>query len=128
MTPLIASIIFGFIKGLTVEGGSEEEDFSWNTDLWGPAKEEFMYRAVPLKLVPKLPYGTTAIFFAADHLMDDYKAGYQLDAKQVLARLGDTFFGGLTYETAFRRHGYLAALACHASHNVAVGLGSRLRR
>ncbi len=118
-------MVLGLVKGLT---GDDEGGVSLERDLWGPAKEELFYRGAPLWAFPKLPYGSTAVVFAADHVLDDFKnpeADYS--ATDAAARFGDVLIGGLLYESAFRSHGIVAAIAAHSVHNLAVGLGARLR-
>ena len=130
---LLGSLALGLVKGLTSGPSSDEpSDFSLQQDLVGPVTEELIYRGAPLWLWPKIPFGSTAIVIAAAHLEDDWlaaqKAGKTLTPGQVLARLGDTFLGGLLYETAMRQSGIGAAVGAHAAHNIAITLGSRMRR
>ncbi len=131
--PFLASVAFGFIKGLTSSSEEREEPFSLEQDFMGPVKEELIYRGTPLWLKPNLPFGSTAAIFAADHLVSDHRMAVlegtpTPSASQIVARLGDTFAGGLMYEMAFRRHGILGAIAAHVGHNWAVGLGAKARR
>lgn len=123
MWPVFAAVAFGFVKGFSSGG---REAFNLETDLWGPAREEAVYRG-PLWLFPKLPYGSTAVVFAADHVVSDMKHDGLTDAGQIAARFGDVLLGGLAYESAMRRHGILAAIASHMAHNLAVAVGSRAR-
>ncbi len=122
--PLLASAALGLVKGLTAPAPIA---FSWEQDLVGPIREEALYRG-PLYFFPKMPFGSTAIIFAAAHLADDHAAGVQMTPLEVLARLGDVFLGALAYESAMRGPGRLPmAIACHSAHNGAIALGSRLR-
>lgn len=127
---LLASAALGLVKGLT---SSTPQEFSWEQDLIGPAREELVYRAAPLWLFPNIPYGSTAIVFAAAHLEDDLRrelvpGELPSTPMQVLARLGDTFLGGWLYEMGMRsKGGVAAAIGAHSIHNLAVALGSRLR-
>lgn len=126
MFQVLASVALGLVKGLTDEA---EGGFSFEKDLWGPTKEELVYRAAPLWAFPNIPFGTTAVLFAVDHVLDDIKLeGSTLTASDIIARFGDVLLGGLMYESAYRRQGLVAAIAAHAAHNAAVGVGARLRR
>jgi len=131
--PFLASLAFGFVKGLTSAHDEEEPVFSLEQDFLGPVKEEFIYRGVPLWAKPNLPLGSTAVIFAADHLLSDHREAMKHNrptptASQVAARLGDTFAGGVAYELAFREYGILGAIACHSFHNLACGLGAKMRK
>jgi membrane protease YdiL (CAAX protease family) len=126
---LLASALLGLVKGLGVAGpvAKEEAQFSFERDLWGPAKEELVYRAAPLWAFPGIPFGTTAVLFAVDHVLDDMHSSPNITAGELAARFGDTLLGGLMYESAYRRQGTVAAIAAHALHNASVGVGARLR-
>jgi hypothetical protein len=121
---VLASAAYGFLKGLTQVG---RERFHAEQDLFGPAKEEFLYRGVPLWAAPNLPYGSTAVTFAADHVMGELKRG-SLQPNAAAARFGDVLLGGALYETAFRQFGLLGAIGAHVAHNLAIGWGTRARR
>lgn len=127
IVPVLASIAFGFIKGLTQSG---REKFHAEQDLYGPVKEEFLYRGAPLWAAPNLPYGSTAVSFAADHVFSEVRqqGAAPLDAREVAGRFGDVLLGGLLYETAFRQFGIVGAAAAHVAHNVAVSWGTKARR
>lgn len=129
MFPLLASVVLGLVKGLGIVGAvkPEERQFSFEVDVWGPAREELVYRAAPLWAFPNLPYGTTAVAFAADHVLDDMKQTEFMSAGDVAARFGDVLLGGLIYEHAYRKQGLATAIAAHSLHNAAVSLGARLR-
>lgn len=127
---MLAAAVLGLLKGVL---DPEPGEFSFERDLWGPTKEELVYRAGPLYLFPKIPYGTTAVVFAADHVLDDIRRQMKSDqpaltATDLIARFGDVLLGGLMYESAYRKNGIATAIAAHAVHNMAVGVGSRLRR
>lgn len=124
MWPLLAGAAFGLVKGFT---SKRALPFNAQHDLWGPAREEVVYRAAPLWLFPNLPFGSTAVTFAADHVLSDSRHSTGMGATELLARFGDVLLGGAIYESAFRRFGLLGAIAAHAAHNVGVGLGSRAR-
>ena len=128
LVPILGSIALGLVKGLTSDGPALTPNLK--TDLWGPINEELLYRG-PLWLFPKLPYGSTAVLFAADHLLDDARAvavdGDVPTAWEVVARFGDVFLGGWAYEVAMRESGILAAIAAHLGHNNALSIGTRLR-
>lgn len=123
--PFFGSLVLGFVKGLTSKPG-EEQPFNVQMDMIGPMKEEFLYRGAPLWAAPGLPYGTTAVSFAIDHILHDARRG-PMTGSQMLSRFGDVLLGGLAYESAFRSSGIIGAIASHSGHNLAVGLGSRLR-
>lgn len=125
--PLVGSVLLGLVKGYM--DNNRPSPFNVETDVIGPVKEELLYRG-PLYFFPRVPYGASALLFAADHLADDARAdagGPPPDAWEVLARFGDVLLGGLAYETAQRKSGILAAISCHMAHNMSVGFGSRLR-
>lgn len=127
--PLLISAAFGLLKGLISAEVEDEAHFSLEQDLYGPVKEELIFRGAPLWVEPNLPVGTTALAFAVEHVFSDYRRSQRTPtATEVVARLGDTFLGGLCYETAFRQNGIFAAIAAHAVHNLAVGAGARLKR
>lgn len=122
--PVIASVAYGFIKGLSSSG---RDTFNAEQDLYGPVKEELVYRGAPLWAAPNLPFGSTAVAFAADHVASELK-GHTLEASAVAARFGDVLLGGLLYETAFRRFGIVGAAAAHVAHNMAISWGTKARR
>ncbi len=121
---LLGSVVLGLVKGLTAPAPI---DFSWEQDLVGPVREEALFRG-PLYFFPKVPFGSTAVVFTAAHLDDDVASGVQMTPAELLARLGDVFLGSLLYESAMRKSGIVSAIAAHAAHNIAIGVGSRLRR
>lgn len=129
MFQVLASIALGLVKGFGVVGpvSAKEAEFSFERDLWGPTKEELVYRAAPLWAFPNIPYGTTAVLFAVDHCLDDMKANPNITASEIASRFGDVLLGGLMYEAAYRRQGVFSAIAAHSLHNAAVGVGARLR-
>lgn len=129
MLQVLASIALGLVKGFGVVGAvsPKEAEFSFERDLWGPAKEELIYRAAPLWAFPGIPYGTTAVLFAVDHVLDDMRRNPAITASEIASRFGDVLLGGLIYESAQRKNGVLSAIAAHASHNIAVSVGARLR-
>ncbi len=129
--PFIASLALGFAKGLTAK--RNEEPFSLEQNFVGPVKEEFVYRGAPLWLKPNLPFGSTAVIFAADHIRGDYLENVRHNlpppsASEIAARFGDVLLGGLLYESSFRQFGILGAIASHVGHNLAVGWGAKVRR
>ncbi len=128
---MLGALALGFVKGLT--GNREEEPFDLEQNFVGPVKEEFIYRGAPLWLKPNLPFGSTAVIFAADHIRGDYVESMKHNlppptAPQVAARFGDVLLGGLLYESSFRQFGILGAIASHVGHNLAVSWGARVRR
>jgi len=120
----LGSLALGLVKGLTSKNGAQ--GFSSEHDIYGPIREELMYRGAPLWAAPGLPFGATAVNFAVDHVLSDARHG-QMSASQVVARFGDVLLGGLAYESAMRSNGIVGAIVNHATHNFSVGLGSRLR-
>ncbi len=125
-TPLLASAAFGFVKGLT--SSQQSDGFQVERDFVAPVKEELIYRGGPLWLFPNLPFGATAVVFAADHVIVEMKADPEMTPMELVARFGDVFLGGWLYESAMRGpFGILGAIASHLAHNNAVGLGMRLR-
>lgn len=127
-TPMLASLALGFFKGLTDE---KESQFHPEMDFIGPVKEELVYRGLPLWAKPNLPFGTTAAIFAVDHIFSDYgrsvQEGVPMSRLEIVARFGDVLLGGMLYEQSFRSFGILGAIASHVGHNVACGLGSKVR-
>lgn len=123
--PFLASVAFGFLKGY-VSQNTAVHGFDSRTHFIGPVKEELLYRGVPLWAVPGLPYGATAVTFAVDHCISDYRQA-PMSATSLAARFGDVLFGGLAYELAARRSGILGAIASHMAHNFATSLGVRAR-
>jgi len=122
--PVLASAAFGFLKGFLVRGGPR--DFDARMDFFGPVKEELVYRGAPLWALPGLPFGTTAVAFAADHVMSDNRNS-PMTTREMVARFGDVLLGGCLYESAFRESGIFGAVASHMAHNMACGWGSRAR-
>lgn len=98
---------------------------SLETDVYGPIKEEALYRG-PLILFPNVPFGTTALIFAVDHVIDDMRTGSP-SMGDLFSRFGDVLLGGCAYEYAMRQNGIFAAIGAHSLHNMAVSLGSRAR-
>ncbi len=121
---LLGSIALGLVKGLTSK--NEAHSFSSEHDVYGPIREELMYRGAPLWAAPGLPFGVTALTFAVDHVVHDAKQS-PMTTGQMVARFGDVLLGGLAYESSFRSSGIVGAIASHSAHNLAIGLGSRLR-
>jgi len=129
-TPMLASLALGFVKGLTADRASH---FNPEMDFIGPVREELIYRGLPLWAKPNLPFGSTAAVFAIDHIAHDMtragREGEVMQPLEIAARFGDVLLGGCMYEAAARGPGgILAAIGCHVGHNVACGLGSRVRR
>lgn len=124
MVPLLAAVAYGFAKGFSQRG---RESFHPEQDLFGPLKEELVYRGIPFWTASKLPYGSTAVAFAADHVASELN-GNTLAANGAVARFGDVLLGGLLYEVAFRQFGIFGAAASHVAHNLAIGVGSKARR
>ncbi len=129
--PFLASVALGFVKGLTAQ--RNEEPFHLEQDFMGPIKEELIYRGAPLWLKPNLPFGSTAVIFAADHLRSDYLEAVKHNtapptSMQTAARFGDVLLGGALYEASFRQFGILGAIGSHVAHNLAVRWGSKVRR
>ena len=128
MLPLVAAAaLFGFVKGVALRGPFRGPNLE--ADVIGPLQEELLFRAAPLWAFPELPYGTTALVFAVEHVFNDRHA---MDAPfpsatHLLARLGDVLLGGLLYESAMRKSGFLAAAAAHSLHNMAVGVGAKVK-
>lgn len=127
MFELAASLVLGFVKGFA--GGvtrDESSSLSLQRDVLGPLKEEAVYRAGPLWAFPNLPFGSTAVVFAADHALDALKDDGTTPGRLV-ARFGEVMLGGLLYESAYRRSGYVAAVTAHSLHNAACAWGAALR-
>lgn len=124
MIPIVAALALGFVKGWSTPGNV---GLNLQSDVYGPIKEELIYRGGPLWLFPNLPFGVTALAFAVDHVLDDLKSPSPGTTGELVGRFGDVLFGGLCYEAAYRRHGIFAAIAAHSAHNAAITLGSNSR-
>jgi membrane protease YdiL (CAAX protease family) len=122
--PVLVSAAFGFLKGFLVRG--EPRGFDARMDFFGPVKEELVYRGAPLWALPGLPFGTTAVAFAVDHVMSDNRNS-PMTTREMVARFGDVLLGGVLYETAARNSGIAMAIASHCAHNFSVSVGSRMR-
>jgi len=123
--PVLASLAFGFIKGLT---NPNERQVNLEMDFFGPAKEEIVYRGLPFMAfgTHAVPFGGTAAAFAVDHILSDSRHT-PMTGMEAFARFGDVLLGGFLYETAARQSGILGAIASHCAHNFACGMGSRVR-
>lgn len=119
MNPIFLSGLFGLAKGLVSHGrGLPSADRS-HAQFRAPVVEEAVFRKLPFVLFGRaLPAGYTAAGFALAHVSDE-----QLNGASALTRFADVFAGGLLYENAFKQYGLLGAIAAHAAHNIAVGLG-----
>lgn len=124
MIPFVASLLLGFVKGWSSPVGVGPMNLE--TDVYGPIKEEALYRG-PLMIFPNVPFGTSAVIFAVDHILDDLKSTTPSSSGDLVARFGDVLFGGVAYESAMRKHGIFAAIGCHAAHNIFVSLGAQAR-
>lgn len=126
MFELAASLVLGLVKGFAGGTTRDESALSLQRDVVGPLSEELLYRAGPLWAFPNIPFGSTAVVFAADHVLDAMKEGQGTPAR-FAARFGEVLLGGLLYESAYRRSGYFAAVAAHSLHNAACAWGAALR-
>jgi len=124
LASLLASVAFGFAKGFMSKG--EPRPFNAQMDFMGPIKEELIYRGAPLWAAPGLPFGATAVTFAVDHIIHDYRQ-QPMPLREVVARFGDVLLGGLLYERSMRTSGIAGAIASHVGHNLACAFGSRAR-
>lgn len=126
--PALAAIAFGLAKGFATPRSQPSSGFRLHQDFLGPLREEVQYRGAPFAAFgSSLPYGATAASFAADHVVSDLRHTPMTTA-QVIGRLGDVLLGGLAYESAYRQSGLVGAVLSHMGHNLAVGVGERLRR
>lgn len=130
MGPWLGSFILGFTKGWAIgpQYTQDEPAFNVTKNVYAPIKEEFVYRAAPLTLFPRIPYGATAVTFAADHALDMLRAPQTVTAGQLAARFGEVLLGGLMYESAYRSSGIVGAVIAHSLHNWSCSLGARARR
>lgn len=125
MNPVVASALFGFVKGFMSKG--KPPDGSVATHFAGPIYEEMAYRALPIAIFgDKLPNGWTALAFAIDHLSGEVQK-HHYTTEATVARFADVFLGGVLYERAYRRWGLFGAVASHVLHNIAVNAGSKAR-
>jgi hypothetical protein len=120
----LGSLALGLIKGFSEKGGGRS--FSSEHDVYGPIREELMYRGAPLWASPGLPFGATAVTFAVDHVLAEVRRS-PMSVSQIAARFGDVLLGGVSYEAGFRSNGIAGAIINHATHNIACGVGARLR-
>lgn len=131
MNPIVLAGLHGLIAGALVgperdrRGRRVKARGRAYAELGAPVVEETIYRALPLLgFGSALPRGATAAWFAADHVASEWS---EHDAGSAAVRFGDVFLGGLLYESAFRRFGWLGAIGAHMAHNVMVRMGRNLR-
>jgi len=125
MNSILFSAFYGLLKGVAFAKHSVRDVSDFQANVIGPLHEEAVYRVLPhVTMGRALPRGFTAFIFATDHLISEYRHN-ALDGFQAVVRFADVFAGGLLYEAAFRRYGYLGAVLAHAAHNTACGLGRK---
>lgn len=131
MNPIVLAGLHGLVAGFAVgpeidaRGRRVKPKGRAYAELGAPIVEETLYRALPLMgFGSALPKGATALAFAADHVRGEWA---EHSAGSAALRFGDVFLGGLLYESAFRRFGWLGAIGAHMAHNIFVGVGRTLR-
>lgn len=122
VNPIVLSALFGAAKGAAVPGHVMWGPNGFQANVLAPLQEEAIYRAMPAWA--GFPPGLSAFTFAVDHLVSDARRA-PLSGRHAIARFADVFAGGLMYESAYRRWGFLGAVAAHAMHNLMVGVGSK---
>jgi membrane protease YdiL (CAAX protease family) len=119
MNPIAVSLAFGLCKGLVL-ARYHGRGRRFEAMVAGPLLEEATYRG-PLALMPgRFPPGMSALSFALAHVEANAPIGFSA------WRLAETFLGGLLYESALRRFGFLGAVIAHAAHNIGCDVGATL--
>jgi membrane protease YdiL (CAAX protease family) len=119
MNPVVVSLAFGLCKGLVL-ARYHRSDKRFEAMVTAPLIEEATYRG-PLALMPgRFPRGMSALSFALAHVEARAPIGFSA------WRLAETFLGGLLYESALRRFGFLGAVIAHAAHNIGCDVGATL--
>lgn len=127
MKPILLSALSGFLKGIVFDAPEDYRPRGLGDVLEAATKEELVYRGALGFLGARLPAGTSAVIFAADHVLNN---GENHSFGSGVVRFADVFLGGLLYERAFAEYGLLGAVAGHALHNlgVAAGIGMKSQR
>jgi len=123
VNPLFLSALFGAAKGAAAPGHQLSGSDAFQAYVMAPLSEEAVYRAAPAFM--GFPRGLSALTFAVDHLVSDSRRQPFVSGYHAATRFADVFAGGLLYEAAYRRWGFLGAALTHAMHNIMVGVGSR---
>lgn len=117
MNPIALAGLMGLAKGLLRGPSAVRRHNHLGAYLINPLLEEASFRG------PQLHPALSSAAFAVAHmtpglLKDDPGFGAY--------RLAEVFAGGLIYDMAFKRFGFLGAVGAHALHNVACSLGGAL--
>jgi len=132
MNPIVLAAFHGLAAGLLAGPETDSKGRRLKrrpkrayANFGAPVVEETIYRALPMAaLGAGLPFGATAAWFAADHVVAERA---EHTAGSAAIRFGDVLLGGLLYESAFRRFGFLGAVGAHALHNIMAGVGRGIR-
>lgn len=122
MNPLLLSAAFGLAKGLAEEPGKRSSRLDATTHLVAPVIEEVAFRVVPS--FAGAPASLAAAAFTADHVLRELP---NHTPASLAWRFADTATGAYLYQAAFKRFGFLGAVAAHVAHNIAVSAGRRAR-
>lgn len=126
MNPIFTSAAFGFLKGYLMGGRRDPRIHPLHANLAGPLTEEALFRAIPHHLSGgKHSPASTATHFALMHMPQEISSG--ASGGRVAMRFADVFAGGMLYEAAYRRFGFLGAVLAHAAHNAMCSVGSASR-
>lgn len=117
VNPIAMSGAWGLIKGLVAGRSTARQHNHFSAYVSGPFMEEAMFR------LPQLSAPISSAAFAAVHLTPDM---IREDPLFSAFRFGEVFAGGMMYDSAFKRYGFLGAVGAHMLHNVACTLGAIL--
>lgn len=115
MNPIAMSGAWGMIKGLIAGRSTARQHNHFSAYVSGPFIEEAMFR------LPQLSAPISSAAFAAVHLTPDM---VKQDPLFSAFRFGEVFCGGLLYDQAFKRYGFLGAVGAHMLHNISCTLGA----
>lgn len=115
MNPIAAAGGWGLIKGLVAGKNSLRDRIGLGDFFAGPVIEEMMFRA------PQIHPALSSAAFAAVHLTP---AMVMHDPGFSAFRFAEVFAGGLMYDRAYKRYGFLGAVGAHFLHNAACTIGA----
>lgn len=117
MNPIALAGLIGLAKGLVSGPGSVRRHNHLGSFLMAPLLEEATFRG------PQMHPALSSAAFAAAHMTPQLM---KADPSFSAYRFAEVFAGGLIYDAAFKRFGFLGAVGAHALHNVACSLGGAL--
>lgn len=115
MNPIAMAGGWGLIKGLVAGRSTARTHNHFSAYVSGPFMEEAMFR------LPQLAAPISSAAFAAVHLTPDM---VREDPLFSAFRFAEVFAGGMLYDQAFKRYGFLGAVGAHILHNVSCTLGA----